>query len=257
MPASQTKNLGESVNFTVTAFGPYLKYQWRKDGVNIPGATSATYSLAQTQTNHAGNFDVVISNNWGSVTSTPPAVLTLLPALPPIITAFSHNQFRNLGASLNLGVSVNGYFLSYQWRKDGADIPGATNGIYSIRVATTNDAGSYSVVVRNPAGSVTSAPPAVLTLYDTSGGVVTWGRNYFGQTDVPAAAQSGRRCCGGLLSHSGLEDQWVGGGLGRQPLWSNGGAIRSAKRSDRHRGERSPHSGIEERRFGGGLGGIQ
>jgi alpha-tubulin suppressor-like RCC1 family protein len=57
----------------------------------------------------------------------------------------------------------------------------------------TNQAGSYTVVVSNSAGSVTSAPPAVLSVNPVAapGTVVAWGGNGAGQTSIPLAAQSG------------------------------------------------------------------
>ena len=44
-PVSQTVNVWQSASFTVAATGYPLNYQWRKDGVDLGGATSATYSL--------------------------------------------------------------------------------------------------------------------------------------------------------------------------------------------------------------------
>lgn len=69
----------------------------------------------------------------------------------------------------------------------------ATSATYSLPLTQINQAGSYSVVVSNPAGSITSAPPAVLTVNTLAaqGTVVAWGDNSFGQTTVPVAAQSG------------------------------------------------------------------
>ena len=85
-PLSQTVNVGQSASFTVTATGIYLSYQWRKDGVDLAGATSATYSLGLAQTNQAGSYTVVVSNSLGSVTSAPPAVLTVNAALTVVFT---------------------------------------------------------------------------------------------------------------------------------------------------------------------------
>jgi PKD repeat protein len=54
--------------------------------------------------------------------------------------------------------------LEYQWRKDNADLAGATNSTYVIASATTADAGTYTVVVRNAAGSRTSEPATLTVL---------------------------------------------------------------------------------------------
>lgn len=49
--------------------GEPLAYQWRKDGLDLAGATTATLSLANVQTNQGGYYTVVITNAWGSITS--------------------------------------------------------------------------------------------------------------------------------------------------------------------------------------------
>jgi uncharacterized repeat protein (TIGR03803 family) len=82
-PASRTNNVGTTANFAVSATGTQpFSYQWRKNGTNIvnggnvSGASDSTLALVNVQTNDAGNFTVVVSNNWGSVTSSV-AVLTV------------------------------------------------------------------------------------------------------------------------------------------------------------------------------------
>ena len=88
-------------------------------------------------------------------------------------------------------MTANGGSLNYRWRKDGVDLVGATNASYNLPLAHTNQAGSYIVVVSNPSGIATSAPPAVLTVDPTGlGTVVAWGLNWAGQTNVPAGARS-------------------------------------------------------------------
>ena len=76
-PASQTIAAGAgSVTFSVTATGENLKYQWRKNGVDIPGATSPGYTILYIQQSQVGAYTVVVSNAAGSVTSDT-ATLTL------------------------------------------------------------------------------------------------------------------------------------------------------------------------------------
>jgi len=68
------------------------------------------------------------------------------------------------GASATFSVTVTGAEpLSYQWAKDAIIIPGAINSIFSLATARTSDAGNYSVVVTNAAGSITSSN-ALLTI---------------------------------------------------------------------------------------------
>jgi glucose/arabinose dehydrogenase len=70
-PASRTVAIGQSTTFTVGASGSApLGYRWRRNGVNISGATSSSYTLAAAQLTDSGDFfDVVVSNDFGSATS--------------------------------------------------------------------------------------------------------------------------------------------------------------------------------------------
>ncbi|MBN1129241.1 MAG: immunoglobulin domain-containing protein [Chitinispirillaceae bacterium] len=78
-PLSQTVSEGDPASFTVVATGqPDPGYQWQKDGVDIPLATDATYSIAAVAAADAGVYTVIVSNTKGSVTSYP-ATLTVNP----------------------------------------------------------------------------------------------------------------------------------------------------------------------------------
>jgi alpha-tubulin suppressor-like RCC1 family protein len=185
-PVSQLVNEGHEASFTVAATGFPLYYQWRRDGTDLDGAMSASYTLSSALTNHTGGYTVVVSNPAGSVTSTPPAVLTVN-VLQLAITTEPVSLAVNVGKNASFSVSATGYPLYYQWRKDGVDLAGATNDTYKLLVLQTNQAGTYTVVVSNGAGSVTSAP-AVLTVSPAAPGtVVEWGLI----PEVPLAAQGG------------------------------------------------------------------
>src|SRR5213080_3062374 len=70
-PANQTVSVGQTATFSVGAAGtPPLTYQWQKNGVDIPGATSSSYTTPVTTSADSGTmFRVVVSNTAGSVTS--------------------------------------------------------------------------------------------------------------------------------------------------------------------------------------------
>jgi hypothetical protein len=77
-PASRSTYVGATVSFEANARGAIpLSFQWRKNGVNIPGQTSQTLSLANLRTSDAGNYTVVVTSSGVSVTSSPPATLTV------------------------------------------------------------------------------------------------------------------------------------------------------------------------------------
>jgi Immunoglobulin I-set domain/HYR domain len=69
-PADLMLKPGESARFSTSASGTEpLAYQWRKDGVDIAGATSATYRIASVSGTDAGVYCVVVSGACGSVTN--------------------------------------------------------------------------------------------------------------------------------------------------------------------------------------------
>jgi endonuclease/exonuclease/phosphatase family metal-dependent hydrolase len=175
-PLSQTNAFGGNVTFNVVAAGASpLAYQWRLYGTNISGATAASYTLTNLQPTNAGDYTVVITNSVGSITS---AVATLTVNAAPFINSQPQSLSVNLGANAAFNVTAaGGTPLFYQWRCNGTNLPGATATTFTRTNAQTGDAGSYSVVVTNYAGSVTSAI-AVLTVNVTPPGVIAqWNFN--------------------------------------------------------------------------------
>ena len=71
-PTSQTKNSGESATFTVVASGTEpIHYQWKKDGMNLSGATASSYTIASAQQSDEGNYTCLVTNLVGGITSNP------------------------------------------------------------------------------------------------------------------------------------------------------------------------------------------
>jgi len=77
-PTNQVAAVGNAVNFSVAATGTSPTYQWRHSETNLPGRTTAVLTLPQVAWADAGHYDVVVTNSAGAVTSTPPAVLTVI-----------------------------------------------------------------------------------------------------------------------------------------------------------------------------------
>jgi hypothetical protein len=161
-PQSQTVLQGQMAVLSVSASGlPPLSYQWRVNGEGIPGATNAFLRLANVQLDQAGNYTVAV---FSPVGSTPSAVARLTVLQPPVITRQPASQLVPLGSTVTFQVAAVGNgILSYQWRKDGAPLANATNASLTIANAQLADRGSYSCVITDSIGPVTSAP-ASLTL---------------------------------------------------------------------------------------------
>jgi acid phosphatase len=88
-PANQTVTAGQTATFTVVATGTApLSYQWQKNGANIAGAISASYTTAATTSSDSGaQFIVLVSNSAGSTTSN---AATLTVVSPPPTGLFGH-----------------------------------------------------------------------------------------------------------------------------------------------------------------------
>jgi hypothetical protein len=162
-PASQTVTVGQTATFTVGATGTApLTYQWQKNGAAISGATSSNYTTPVVAvTDNGSQFDVVVSNSVGMVTS---ATATLTLNSPPTIAAQPAAQSVFIGESARFTVSAAGLGpLSYQWSKNGVSISGGTNATYITPPATIQDDGaSFAVTITNPTGVVTSASAMLL-----------------------------------------------------------------------------------------------
>jgi trimeric autotransporter adhesin len=151
-PASQAVCAGSAATFTVAATGGCLNYQWRKNGIDIAGATSSTYTIAAATAANAGSYDVVISNFCSTVS----VAATLTVNAVTVINTQPAAQTVCAGTSATFSVTATGTNLSYQWRKGGSNIPGATSATYTIANTSSTDAGNYDVVVSGSCGSETS-----------------------------------------------------------------------------------------------------
>lgn len=166
-PGDLQANYGSNVMFSVLASGtPMPTYTWLKNGVPIPGANNWFLSVP-TVTADAG-YSAVVTNTVGSMTSRV-AALTVVgqpapPAPAPVATApvftAEPSGWRQVTASTSVtftGAASGSPTPTYQWRKNGADIYGATYASFTLGSASPDDAGRYSVVASNSVGSIFSS----------------------------------------------------------------------------------------------------
>ena len=162
---SATVATGGSVIFSVTANGTApFGYQWKKAGANIAGATAGTYQILNAQTANAGNYTVLVSNSAGSTTSDQGILTVSASAIAPGITTQPLSRAVTAGSTVAFSVVVTGSPTpALQWRFNGANLAGATGTTLNLANVQAANAGSYTVVATNSAGTITSAA-AVLTV---------------------------------------------------------------------------------------------
>jgi purine nucleoside phosphorylase len=169
-PQNLTVTQGQSASFSVVASGsPPFGYQWSFNGTALSDATNASLALTNAQTTDAGSYTVVVTNAVGSITS---QVATLTVLVPAGITTQPQNLTVTQGQSASFSVVASGSPpFGYQWNFNGTALSDATNSALTLTNAETIDAGSYTVVVNNPVGSITSqvatltvlVPPGIQT----------------------------------------------------------------------------------------------
>lgn len=163
-PEDAAVGAGQNVSFSVFASTIPVTYQWQFNGSDLLGATQAVLRLETVPLTQAGEYRVIVSNAAGSVTS-PAAVLTVLPPTSPVILAQPQSQSVPEGQPLVLSVTATNLLpLTYQWQRDGVDVPGATHSVLEFESVSLSEAGSYTVVVSTVFLSATSAPAAVTVL---------------------------------------------------------------------------------------------
>lgn len=166
-PIDKAVTVGKTARFSVAATGaPPLRYQWTKNGTIIYGATNKAYTTPPTTLPDSGTiFAVTVTNVNGSTVSNNATLTVKPPPTPPSISIQPQDQTTRLGRTAQFSVSATGTpTLFYQWRKNGANISGATTRTYRTPPTTLEDNGSiFAVTVTNSAGSVTSSN-AVLTV---------------------------------------------------------------------------------------------
>lgn len=115
-PVSQSVSFGASTMFSVVASGsPTLRFQWRFNGQNIPGATSSTLGVSNVQAADLGRYTVIVQNDVGAVTSAPAELSVALPALSVALTPESAPTQTESSASKSVAILDDStYFMRWQ-----------------------------------------------------------------------------------------------------------------------------------------------
>ncbi len=169
-PLTQTAIAGAPVTLAVSAGGdPPLSFQWVNGLGPIPGATASLLSWPQIGDGNADNYTVIVSNPWGSATS---SVATLTVLDPPAIINQPQSQTVIATTAASFSAAATGTVpLSLQWYCGTTAITGATNSALAWASVAASNAGNYHFTVTNTAGAATSSvatltvivPPAIIT----------------------------------------------------------------------------------------------
>jgi hypothetical protein len=165
-PASQTVTAGQTATFAVAANGTApLKYQWRRSGTAIAGATSPAYTTPPTTTGDNGvQFTVVVSNSAGSVTSNP-ATLNVTQPLPTV----SSLTLNPTGVVGGLESSTGTVTLSGPAPAGGAQVTlsSSNSGVARVPSSVTVPAGATSVTFTvNTSGVLISTSATISASYN-------------------------------------------------------------------------------------------
>ena len=160
-----------SATFSVTASSIYpLSYQWQKNGTNlannfnITGSATNTLTFLHCSLTNAGDYTVIITNQYGSVTSVVATLTVTAVAVPPSITNAVLQLTNFIGNNISFAVNPKGtpefnyqwYFGTTQLSDDGIKYSGSTSSTLIITNLQLSDAGNYFVTVTNSAGGISN-----------------------------------------------------------------------------------------------------
>jgi hypothetical protein len=193
-PISRTAYAGQATTFSVIASGTGLvTYQWRKNTVNIPSAVGSSFTLSFLNYFSPGSYDVVVTDDVGSVTSDPAELTVLSPApnvsISPGDTTVALGDNLTFTATADTGIPP----FTYQWRKNNVLIAKATNPTLVLTNIQRIQEGVYDVVVKNVYGldvsnsARLSLPPLVAVTANPTDAAVNPGQPATFTVDVPGA----------------------------------------------------------------------
>ena len=169
-PQDQTVAALTRVAFNVSASGgEALFYQWRFNGEILHGATNASLVLSNAQPAASGDYQVLVRNASSAVESQTAHLTVLVPfrlVTQPQSRSVRLSSLTNvLGTNVTFFISTfGGSALTYQWKFNGTDIPGATNISYTLTTVSLTNEGNFQVLVSDGANPVLSDPARLSVL---------------------------------------------------------------------------------------------
>ena len=190
-------------------------WQWRRGGVAIAGATASTYTLAGADVGSTITVSVTATNSAGSASATSAATGTVAAAgsapantVLPAITGTAQ-EGQTLSASTGTWTGTPAPSFTYQWRRAGVAISGATGASYALVTADVGSTITVAVTGTNASGSATAASAATATVTAASGSPLIV---KFGSTETDAGF-GGTRITSADIRNNTYNDNLNGGRL--------------------------------------------
>jgi hypothetical protein len=168
-PAAATATSGQAVTFSASATGTgVLNHQWRKDGIAIPDATNGSLEIDPVSAEDAGSYDVVVSNDCGSVTSSS-AVLTVVRATAAVtLSGLSPHTYDGTPKTPSVTTSPAGLNVSVTYSLDGSVVStpvGAGDYAVTATIVDNDYQGSTTgtLTIAKAVPSIAWATPASIT----------------------------------------------------------------------------------------------
>ena len=178
-PASQTVCQGASLTLSVTATSVLAPtYQWRKAGVAIAGAVSATFTIANVTSTNAGSYDVVVSNACGSVTSNSAAV-TVNPL--PIVTIPANSTVCPGATISSTNFTSTPSDATYTWTNSKTTIglaAGGTGNVPGFTAVNNTTSAITATITIVPVLNGCTGPPSSYTIKVNPTATVTVPANF-------------------------------------------------------------------------------
>ncbi|HEY4414892.1 MAG TPA: chitobiase/beta-hexosaminidase C-terminal domain-containing protein [Verrucomicrobiae bacterium] len=164
---------GGNATFSATVYGTQpLSCHWQfnhtdlTDQPGIGGSQTNVLHLSNLNVNEAGSYALVITNAYGSVTSSP-AALTVLPPVPPFFTQQPTPAAvtNYAGGLVTFTAAVDGAPpIALQWQQNGTNVPNATASSLTLSQFQLDAAGDYTLIASNYLGATNSLPAALVVL---------------------------------------------------------------------------------------------
>jgi hypothetical protein len=152
-PQNISTCIGSSITLNISATGDSLYYQWKFNGIDIPGAIQSSLTINPVQYSDTGYYSCDVYNTCGSVTSQQ-AHVTI--NIAPVIVQQPVKISTCPGENVSFNVIATGDSLYYQWKKNGFDIPGATQNTLIFNPVSYADTANYTCQIYNTCGNILS-----------------------------------------------------------------------------------------------------